>query len=304
MGGGTTFIGGYNFVNTPSYYEEAATGYATAISTAAASGVFGKVSDISVEVDPGTNEFRSLASEDVYTQVVGQIGVRGRITFALVDLSSTFINYSIKANANASGDISRPIHIVWAQRAVTAAASTPVTTYFALRGCRTNNTTISASPGGHITAECEFFAHSIVFTTVSGTYNSTYVTEPTTPIWNYEDGGANPVTLNSRNYDTTDLSVSVGRNIKEVYVLGTSYVALQGPTIREITADGTFVYLTGSTQLDVEAATSYTLSWVMKTGAGTLTVASCVPISWSLPQTVADETYERVSFRGGTVAAI
>ena len=303
MAGGTTLTGGWQFVNPPKYYEEAATGYASVITTATASGIFGKVSAISVETDPGTQEFRAVGSEDVYTQVIGRVGVRARITFALVDTSSVFVSYAIKANANAAGDISRPIHIVWSER-TWENGSTFLTTYFALRGCKPNSLTIRGSAGNHLEGECEVIAHSLTYTTTASAFQSTFASEPTADIWNFEDGGANPVTWQSRAVDVTDFSFTVARDLKPVYVLGSSTVQFLFAGNRSITGDATVVYLSASTLADSLTATSGTMSWTMKSSAGTFTGTSTVITGHSLPQEISGETYERITFKTGTVAAL
>lgn len=290
-------------VNAPKYYEEAATGYASVITTATASGIFGKVSGITVEVNPNSNEFRALGSEDVYTQVIGKINVRARVMFGIVNTSSTFISYAIKSNANASADISRAIHVVWSQRTFEN-GSTFVTTYFALRGCKPNSLRVSGAAGNELKGEVELMAHSFTFTSVATAFQSTFAAEPTDDIWNFEDGGTNPVTWQSRNLDVTDFEFNVGRDLKEIHVLGSSTVQFLQSGNRGITGTFTAVFESSSTYADLLTMTTGSLAWVMKSSAGTFTGASTAIINHSLPVDIAGETYEKYSFKSGTVAAL
>lgn len=305
MAGGTSFTGGWNVLQPPKYYEEAATGYASVITTANASGIFGKVSGITVEVNPNTNEFRALGSEDVYTQLIGNVNVRARVMFGIVNTSSTFISYCIKANANASADISRAIHVVWSQK-TWENGSTFVTTFFALRGAKPNSLRVSGSAGNELKGEVELIAHSFTFTGAVATspFNSTFAAEPTDDPWNFEDGGVNPVTWQSRALDVTNFEWNVGRDLKAINVLGSSTVQFLGSGSRGITGTFTAVYESQSTYADLLTATSGSLAWTMKTSAGTFTGASTVLTDHSLPVDIAGETYETYSFKSGTVAAL
>ena len=300
MPGGTTVTGGYLFKDPPKYYEEAATGFASVITNASASGIFGLVQGIEIDVDPDTQEFRKVGSEDPYANVIGKVGVKWRITFGIVNTSSTFMNLCTKPEANASSDISRPIHIVWSQR-LADTGSTQTTTYYALRGCRPNSISFDGKAGSPITAVVEGFAHSLTFTAVASAFQATgFAAEPSDAPWNYEDGGASPITIfGNAGHNVTEFSWTVDRGIKPIYVLGASNVAKMPPTIRSITGNFMVIHESVSSFIadSLLTATVGTISWVMKTSAGTPVFSSATLISHSLPQTVADETYERIGFR-------
>jgi len=300
MAGGTTVTGGWLFVQAPKYYEEAATGYASVIPGAAASGIFGAITNFEINTNPDTQEFRKVGSEDLYSQTVGRVGFRWRISFGIVNTSSTFMNYCCKAQANASGDISRSIHIMWAQQ-LADTGSTLTTTYYALRGCRPNSISISGRAGTPLTAEVEGIAHSLTFTAVATAFQSSFGAEPTDAPWNYEDGGASPVTIfGNAGHNITEFNWTVDRGLKDIYVLGASNVAKLPPTNRGITGSFTVIHESVSTFLadSVLTQTTGNISWVMKTSAGTPVFSTCTLISHGLPQDVAGETYERIDFRG------
>lgn len=301
----TTLTGGWQVVDSPKYYEEWQTSYATTITTANASGIFGANSAITIEINPNTNEFRALSSEDIYSQVVGRVGVRARISFGLVNTGTAYMNYAIKRNLNATGDISRSINVVWSQR-IFQSGSTFATTYFILYGARPNSYRVTGRAGALLQGETELIAKSFDFTTVGSTYFfSTIASDPTDAVWNFEDGGANPVTLFGRVVDCTDFNWGVERDLKEVFVLGASTVAFLPPGNRSITGDFTAVFLSVSTiTQDLLTQTSGTISWVMKTGAGTPTFSSATLINHSLPVEIANETYERVSFRANLMSTM
>ena len=299
MAGGTTVTGGWLFVQAPKYYEEAATGYASLITGAAASGIFGLVQGIEIDVDPDTQEFRKVASEDAYSNVVGKVGIKWRISFGIVNTSSTFINYCTKPQANTSGDISKAIHIVWAQQ-LSDTGSTLTTTYYALRGCRPNSIGIDGKAGTPLSAVVEGIAHSLTFTAVATAFQASFGSEPTDAPWNYEDGGASPVTIyGNAGHSVTEFSWNVDRGLKPIHVLGASNIVKLPPTIRGITGNFMVIHESVSSFIadSLLTQTTGTISWVMKTSAGTPVFSSATLISHSLPQTVADETYERIGFR-------
>lgn len=305
MAGGTTITGGWNVVNPPKFYEEAATGYASAIAAANANGVFGKSVALEVEVDPGTNQYRALGSEDVYSQIIGKVGIRGRLRFGLTNESTAFINYCNKANANASGDISRAIHVVWSQK-TWETGSTFATVYFALRGVKPNRLSVRGAAGTPLEGEVEFISHSLTFTG-GATYTnfvSTFAAEPTGDPWNFEDGGVNPITLGGVIVDCTNFEWSVDRDLKPVYVLGTSTLTFLFSGNRSVSGTFTEVHRSGSSFLDTLTATAQTLSWVMKTGAGTFSAASTVLTGHSIPVDIATETYQNHSWVGGTTSTM
>ena len=299
MAGGTTFTGGWQFVQMPKYYEEAATGYASVITTATASGIFGAVSNIEVTVDPNTQEFRSVSNEDIYTQVVGKVGVRARMTFGIVNTSSVFLGYAVKKNANAAGDISRAIHIVWSQR-MSETGSTLITTFFALRGAKPNRVSVTGRAGTPLSCDVDFICHSLTFTAVASAFQSTFAIDPTDAVWNYEDGGVSPVTIfGNAGFNVTEFDWSVDRGLKDIYVLGQSTVAMLGNSQRGITGSFTAVYESASSFLTDSLLTQTTgnISWVMKTGSGTPVFSTVTLTNWSLPQDVAGESYERIDFK-------
>jgi len=300
----TAVTGGWNVVSPPKYYEESSSVYGSAVATANASGIFGANSGITIEINPNTNEFRALGSENIYSQVVGRVGVKARVAFGLVNSSSAYLNYACRTNLNASGDVSKSINVVWSQRTFED-GSTFITTYFALLGARPNSYRTTGRAGAPYTAETELIAKSFTYTTVASTYYSSIGAEPTDAVWNFEDGGANPVTLFGRVVDCTDFNWSVDRDLKEIFVLGASTVAFLPPGNRSITGDFTAIYVSGSTiSGDLLTQTSGTISWVMKTSAGTPTFSSATLINHSLPIEIASETYERVSFRANLMSTI
>jgi hypothetical protein len=281
-------------VKAPQYVEEAT--YGTTPTASPTLLWIGANADVNPQVDMDVQDVLAVAHEDPVGALPGKQQPSLSLQFALQ--SSTFLKYGIAAQGGGSGTIDKSLSILWTQML------NGVENYMVAAGCRVNTLKLVSSAGKPIIATADIFAKSIIAPTSSDPLTTpTFATDPATIPWNFVDGGAGNVTLNSVVLDVTDIEVDLERNLERVHVLGATQQAYLVPKTRKVSGTFTAVFEASTDFTTMLGTTEYTLAWVLKSATSTLTISNVSLRKLSSLEIKPDNvTYEKFAFEGRGVA--
>lgn len=280
--------GGYLVVKQPQYVEESTFG-----TTPAASPILnwiGIIDNFDPTVDIQAQYIRQVGSEDAIKSILGKETYQAKLEYLLQN--SAFAKYATQAQGGGAGTIDKSLSIL------TSVKIAGTENYIFLKGSRIKSFKLSGKPGEPLKASADIIAkQKTTPSTTHGLTTPTFATDPATAPWNFNDGGANPVTWGALALDVTEINVSFERNLEPIYVLGDTKLKYLPPKAREITGDFTVTWDETTKYADLVALTERTLSWVLKSATSTLTLSNVsLKKLDSLAMKPEDVIFEKYSF--------
>lgn len=247
--------------------------------------------------DVDLQEVDAVGYEDVQAYLAGKEADMAKVTFNPVDSNL------IKRACNS---------VNWTSPAGTEAATfqllysvrmNDVENFVVLGGCRVNTLKLSLTAGSPLKADAEVWGQLLAGYTSSGPSGATYATPVSGAPWNYADGGATPVTIGGTNVVVTDIEADISRNLKRLFVLGSTHNIDLPPTTREISGKMTVVWSNATQQTALEALTEQTMVWTLKSSVSTATFSNMAFSKLdSLTAGPKDVIYEKYSWKAMTLA--
>lgn len=280
---------GAQAVKAPQWVEEATYG------TMPASPTFswvGLESQIDTNADPDLQKINAVAYEDVQAVLLGKEADVLKLTY--YPQNSTFLKYAINSVnwTTPAGTIAASLSLLW------SILLNGTENFMTANGCRPDSLKLSVSAGQKLEADFELMAKQVNPATTTGPTTPTYAANPGGNPWNYSDEGTTPVTFGGTNLDITKMEVDFKRNLKPVHTLVSQYPQFQPPTKRDISGNMTVVWENPTLMTDLQALTSQTLVWTLKSTLSVLTLTNCyLEKLSSLKVSPDDVVYEIYSIR-------
>jgi len=262
--------GGWLVVKHPQYVEETTYGVAPTNPAWLWTGV---VEAFDPQPDMATILARQLASEDIRYQMKGP--ETHTLLIEYIPQNVTLAKYGVNAAGGGVGTIDKSLYIL---TSVKVGGQAGTETYVEHAGCRFNNIVLTGRVGEFIRIRGEIWPKDIPIpdATPPALGTGSYATDPGTNPWKWDDGGANPVSFGARNPDVREISASVSRNLDRLLVMGQVDPKYTLPKQRDITGTLRILWEDQNLWTDMDGQTVSSLTWVLKTAAGTLTLANTV----------------------------
>lgn len=280
--------GGYLVVKQPQYIEE--TTFGTTPTVSPTFNWIGIVDNFDPTADMQAQYIRQVGSEDAVKSLLGKETYQTKLEYLLQN--STFAKYATQAQGGGAGTIDKSLSVL------TSVKIAGTENFIFLKGSRIKTFTLSGKPGEAIKASADIISKQKTTPSTShGLTTPTFATDPATAPFNFNDGGANPVSFGALNLDVTEISVSFERNLEPIYVLGDTKLKYLPPKAREIKGNFTVIWDETTKYADLVALTERTLTWVLKTAVSTLTLSN-VSLNKldSLAMKPEDVIFEKFSF--------
>lgn len=250
--------GGYHVVKPPQYVEEYT--YASTPSSASLSWI-GIVYTFSPTADMTPIEFRKVGSEDLTDQAKGTEQYTTTIEYELQN--TNFLKYGVQAQGGGTQTPDNSLSVV------TSLRLNNTENFIKLLGARINSLKVAGKAGESHKTTAELFSNDITpastNVSIGGTPN--YTSDPGTKPWTFANGGANPVSASGRALPTTEIEVTVNRNLERIYTLGSNKVQYLPAKNREITGSVTLVWLSNGAYVDLQDFNNQSARWILSSGS-------------------------------------
>jgi hypothetical protein len=261
----STPSGGWLVTNGPAYVEEAT--YNVFPTNPESINWIGIVDNFDPKADLPPIAVRGLGSEDVQHLIKGIENYDLTIDYALQN--TDFLKYAINAQGAGAGSIDKSLSLALG---IKLGASTY---YYKFSGGRPNSVTITGKPGeAHKVSVQMLMASMGIPTTTDPKGTGAWETPVTTAPWTFTSVASNPVTVGGTGIPTSEISVTVNRNLDPIRVIGNGQIAYLPPKQREITANISLAWLDTNRYTDLQNYTARDLVWTLNSG-NTLTLSEC-----------------------------
>lgn len=214
---------------------------------------------------------RQLGSEDVFKIIKGTEVYDLTLEYGMQTIGLP--KYGINAQGGGAGSIDKSLSILAALK-LGGYAGTQY--YYNMLGCRPNRTTVSGRVNEPVTVRQEFRVMNIPTPTSSSPIGAgTWASDPGTAPIAFWSGGAAPVSIGSSSVSPIEMSVTVERNVEDIFVLGSTLAATLPPKHRDITASMSLLWLNEDRKTDMKNFTDRTVVWTLSTGVAVLTLTNC-----------------------------
>lgn len=248
------------------YVEEASYG-----TTPTASPVFtsaGEIESVTENTEIALKRYRGLGQEDVYEFLKN--GILHSFEVVYQPISSALIRYGAQAQGGGTGTIDRSLSFIYSENINNAE------NYVFYKGSRCDQVDVEIT-NESVKVTQNFICKEITTPATShGLTTPTFASANTAAPWTGADGGSNPFTHNSLNYDVDKFKFTVNRALEAIRPNGESLIKFLVPTLRSIT--GEFDVLRKDTVLmaDAKTLTKRSASYVLKSATSTATFMDMV----------------------------
>jgi hypothetical protein len=222
-------------------------------------------------------EIRQLGSEDPRFLLAGRENYS--MTLEHFIQGATWIGYAINSQGSnlptGVGTIDKSVSLCMAIYKG-GAGGTPV--YYQMKGCRPNSVTLSGKVNEAIKCRMELLCRQIPTpgeTDPIVTAGGSWATDPGTSPFIFTSGGLDAIQVGGVTVPTTEISVTVDRNLEPVYVIGSGLAEWLPAKQRSITGSMTLVWNNTNRYQDLQDYTDRTIVWKLKDGGTTLTLTGC-----------------------------
>lgn len=261
-------------VKVPQYVEESTEGTTpTASPTFAACGAS---ASLSLKKDNQYIDVAQIGPEDLLSLVKGPDMREFQIKYTLSD--STFLKYGVNAAnfATPAGTISKSLSIIF------SFYLNGTENYIFLKGSRCKSVSIAVEVGKPHEVTMDFVCITISTAASShGLTTPTFASTPSTAVWDWTSGGADPVSWNSSALNCKKFNITINRNTKADHTLGNLPAHSSQPHGRRISGDFMNLLTVTTLESDYESGTARTLAVVLKSATSTLTVTSAKLTTYS-----------------------
>lgn len=258
--------GPYQITKQLQYVEEST--YGTTPTSSPTFTNAGNIIDLHETVEDSINKYRRLGSEDMYKQL--EIGEFYSFEVTYQPDASALIKYGTQAQGGGTGTIDKSLSFVYTEDI------NDTENFVFFEGAKCDKTKIEITPASVMVTQNWICQNITTPSSSSGLTTPTYASASTGTPWVGADGGSNPFTHNSNNYDTDRFVIEVSRNLDAIQVNGASQISFLVPTNRDIT--GEFDVLRSNTTLiaDAKTGTQRTASYVLKSATSTASLTNMV----------------------------
>lgn len=276
------------------YIEEVTYGVTPASSPTLISA--GEIENVNENTELAMKRYRSLGSEDVYEFLKN--GTLHSFEVEYQPLNSTLIKYGTQAQGGGVGTIDKSLSFLYAEDI------NDVENFTLYKGCRSDQIAVE------IVNEAVKVAQNFICKEITTPATSHGLTTPvfaganTAAPWTGADGGSNPFTHNSLNYDVDKFKFTVNRALDAIRPNGETLIKFLVPTIRTITGEFDVVRKDTALIADCKALTKRAASYVLKAATSTTTFTDMVLIgvSTSRPATATEALRDAFKFEAEAVS--
>lgn len=261
-------------VKVPQYVEETTEG--TTPTSSPTFAACGAAASLSLKKDQQYVDVAQLGPEDLLSLVKGPDMREFQIKFTLSD--STFLKYGVNAAnfATPTGTISKSLSIVF------SFYLNGTENFVFLKGSRCKSVSIAVEVGKPHEVTMDFVCLAIsTAASSSGLTTPTHASTPSTAVWDWASGGADPVSWNSSAVNCKKFNITIDRNTKVDFTLGNSTGHSSQPHGRRISGDFMSLLTATTLESDYESGTARTLAVVLKSATSTLTVSNAKLTTYS-----------------------
>ncbi len=218
-------------------------------------------------------EIRQLGSEDPRFLLEG----RQNYSFTLEHFmqNKSWVSYALNPQGGCSGSIDKSVSIAMGIRMGGMCGGSVY--YYKMLGCRPNSITISGRVNEAIRCRMELLARQIPTPGTSDPAGTgSWASDPGTSPFIFTSGGVNPITVGGTAVPTTEITVTVDRNLEPIYVIGSGLAEWLPPKHRSITGSMTLVWNNTNRYTDFQNYTDRTIVWTLAQSPSTvLTLTNC-----------------------------
>lgn len=227
----------------------------------------GSIIDLRETLEESVNRYRRLGSEDMYKQL--ETGELYSFEVTYQPTASTLIKYGTQAPGG-TGTIEKSLSFVYSEDI------NDTENYVFFEGAKCDRTRIEVTPTSVLVTQNWICQNITTPSSSHGLTTPTFASADTGTPWVGADGGSNPFTHNSNNYDVDRFVIEVERNLDAIQVNGQTQISFLVPTNREIT--GEFDVLRKDTTLiaDMKTLAQRTASYVLKSATSTVSFTNMV----------------------------
>lgn len=230
----------------------------------------GAVTALNYKKDNSLIEIGQIGSEDVIDYVTGLTVREASVSFGLI--SSTFLKRAVNAAnfATPTGTISQTFSLVY------SIYLDAIENFVFLKGCRPKSCSINMEIGKVTECSMDMVCTSITKpATSSGLTTPTFASLASGDVWDWLDGGADPVSVNSVAQSCIKFSCNIERNTSMDFTLGNSAGFGSQPHARRIRGEFTTLWTADTEETLFDASTEHTIAVVLKSATSTLTLTGC-----------------------------
>lgn len=230
----------------------------------------GAVTSMNYKKDRSMIEIGQIGPEDVIDYVEGPAVAESSVSFGLT--ASTFLKRGVNAAnyGTPTGTISSTMSMAY------SLYLDGTENYVFLKGGRPKSCSINMEVGKATECTMDMVHTSITAPASShGLTTPTFASFPTGDVWDWLDGGANPISWNSSALNCIKFSCSIERNTVMDYTLGNSVGFGSQPHARRISGEFTILWTDTTVETDFDTPAERTLAAVLKSSTSTLTLSNC-----------------------------
>jgi hypothetical protein len=276
------------------YIEESTYGL-----TPTASPVFtsaGEIESVSETTELALKRYRSLGMEDLY-----QFLKNGQMySFEVVyqPISSALIKYGTQAQGGGTGTIDKSLSFLYSEDI------NDIENYVFYKGARCDQVSVEVT-NDSVKVSQNFICKDITTpSTTHGLTTPTFASANSAAPWTGTDGGSNPFTHNSNNYDVDKFKFTVARGLDAIRPNGETLIKLLIPTIRTITGEFDVVRKDTALITDCKNLTARAASYVLKSSVSTATFTDMVLTSFATSRqaTATEALRDSLKFEARTIS--
>jgi hypothetical protein len=276
------------------YIEEVTFGVTPASSPTLLSA--GEIESVNENTELAMKRYRSLGSEDVYEFLKN--GTLHSFEIEYQPLSSALIKYGSQAQGGGAGSIDKSLSFLYSEDI------NDIENFTLYKGCRSDQIAVEVVNEA-VKVTQNFICKEITTPSTShGLTAPVFAGANTAAPWTGADGGSNPFTHNSLNYDVDKFKFTVNRALDAIRPNGETLIKFLVPTIRTITGEFDVVRKDTVLIADCKALTKRPASYVLKAATSTATFTDLVLIgvATSRPATATEALRDSFKFEAESIS--
>ena len=232
----------------------------------------GAVQSFNYKKDNSLIPIGNIGPEDVIDYVAGPYIRESSVNFQLIN--SSFLKRAVNAAnyATPTGTVSQTFTMLY------SIYLNGTENFIVLLGSRPKSCSITMEVGKVTECSMDLVHTAInipVTTALGGITSSTFQTFPTGDVWDWLDGGANPISVNSVAQNCIKFTCNIERNTAMDFTLGNTAGFGSQSHARRISGEFTTLWTATTEETLFDASTEHTIAAVLKSATSTLTLSNC-----------------------------